>query len=640
MTAPPDWASVMRVLDAARCDLKAGQMIKAEQSSLLDLMGAIEIMDPRTDSYLLHQQSSVSSNLPPFDPTHEMTPRELIWVLDELLGLEMKFLDGFPLASTVFECQYLRPTALADLASTAAASPSVWTSILLEMLLSITHCIRMIWQELCKAQVYEHEDVHLGLGGLDFESLLQAGSNHVLATTEDGKADVTTKDIAHRLDIALANLLQVDFCDPTLCNAIATRLQLRIHLMSAYATLATPPRIGPYVVQHHLGCVAHFIPLAQHWNKNSHRATCFQPQPQLLAIFSSQFPLPSPHPPHCTAQFCSSEGWDQLGFLVANLLGSVQAWQQFLRTASWHDLVEWSSQGRAQQMLVQPYARSVWQVGGIHVSIIWSDGACMGSLTPLSLVSSFLFAMTGLDPMIWQQLLDLRTVEETWDAPARKILGWAHQLGLQLIRTLQIAAQNPSRQRRLLVKEFQAWPILIAKTLSTINLLATVLRPPASLALAPTALSVVALEQALQVLLQGQNLALLTSVECQQTGWVILEVATLLVNQLGGLQHTNVHMSQGGLGLLWLLNAHKAQKMGQDMLLGSGSRHIIEGGYTAFLPQCESLSTTHNRLYHRLKFTQRFGWLQGCLVEGGVSLDQLCSYAAYNAEQCLCASKS
>ncbi|KDE02400.1 hypothetical protein MVLG_07039 [Microbotryum lychnidis-dioicae p1A1 Lamole] len=634
MTAPPGWASVMCVLDAARCDLKAGQMIKAKQSSLLDLMGAIEIMDPRTDSYLLHQQSSVFSNLPPFDPTHEMTPRELIWVLDKLLCLEMKFLDGSPLASTVFECQYLRPTALADLASTAAASPSIWTSILLEMLLSITHCIHMIWQELCKAQVYEHEDVHLGLGGLDFESLLQAGSNHVLATTKDGKADVTTKDIEHRLDVTLANLLRVDFCDPTLCNAIAARLQLRIHLMSAYAILATPSQIGPYVGQHRLGCVAHFIPLAQHWNKNSHHATCFQPQAQLLAIFSSQSPPPSPHPPGCTAQFCSSKAWDQLRLLVANLLGSVQTWQQFLRTASWHDLVEWNSQGCTQQMLVQPYARSIWQ------SIIWSDGACMGSLTPISLVSSFLFEMTGLDPTIWQQLLDLRTMEETWDAPARKILGWAHQLGLQLIRTLQIAAQNPSRQRRLLVKEFQAWPILIAKTLSMINLLAMVLPPPAYLALAPTALSVVALEQALQVLLQGQSLALLTSVECQQTGWVVLEVATLLVNQLGGLQHTNVHTSQGGLGLLWLLNARKAQRMGKDMLLGSGSRHIIEGGYTAFLPQCESLSTIHNSLYHRLKFTQRFGWLQGCLVEGGVSLDQLCSYAADNAEQCLCASKS
>ncbi|SCV67106.1 BQ2448_5752 [Microbotryum intermedium] len=622
MTAPPDWATITTLFDTARCDLYPGQMIKANQSSLLDLMGAIEIMDPRTDSYLLHQQSPVSSNLPSFDPTQDIRPRELIWVLDELLGLEalitlqMKFLDGFPLASTVLECQYLRPNALSELASTAAASPSIWPSILLEMLLSVVQCTQMIWQELCKAQVYEHEDVHLGLGGLDFESLSQAGSSSFLARTGDGKTGTTIDDVVHRLDASLAGLQQLDSCDPTLCNAIAARLQLRIHLMCAYATLATPSQVSPHNARRHLECVAHFLPLAQHWDMNS-RSISFQPHARLLAIFSSQSaPLPTPHPPHCTAQLGSNEAWGQLRCLITHLLGSVQTWQRFLSEGSWHDLAGWSHLGRGQQVLGQPYARSVQQ------SILWSDGACMGSLTPLSLASSFLFAMVGLDPPIWQQLLDLRTREESWDGPARRILGWAHQLGLTLIRTLQIAAQNPSRQRRLLIKEFSAWPILIAK--------------------------------ALQALLEGQDLALLTSVDCRQTGWVVSGLATLLENQLGGLlqvlQQTSAHMPQENWGLKLLLHAQQAHKLGQDMFLmgkTSGPLHPCGGGLTesdifgsAFLPRCEVLQTRHKETCLQLRFGQRFGWVQGHLTECDEPLDEFCSYAAYNGDLRISAKQS
>lgn len=45
-------------------------------------------MDVRTDSFLAAKARD-RGGLPPFDPTLELLPTELVWVLDELLRLEV-----------------------------------------------------------------------------------------------------------------------------------------------------------------------------------------------------------------------------------------------------------------------------------------------------------------------------------------------------------------------------------------------------------------------------------------------------------------------------------------------------------------------------------------------------------------------
>jgi hypothetical protein len=186
-------------LDAALADLSPGQLIKDEHLSLMDLMSAIEvgrlvarcafplktqfvqIMDPRTDSYLsLKKSHPEDGDLPRFDPTEELLPEELLWILDQLLRLEVRlglrafsiladfaalfqttFHDGHPLASTLLSCRYIRPSALAALCHTRATfnhskpPPEYRTTILRAMLLAVIKCTEMIWEELCKAQVYE-----------------------------------------------------------------------------------------------------------------------------------------------------------------------------------------------------------------------------------------------------------------------------------------------------------------------------------------------------------------------------------------------------------------------------------------------------------------------------------------------------
>ena len=47
-------------------------------------------MDARTDSFLsLKQGREKEAELPQFDPKHELLPQELIWILDEVLRLEV-----------------------------------------------------------------------------------------------------------------------------------------------------------------------------------------------------------------------------------------------------------------------------------------------------------------------------------------------------------------------------------------------------------------------------------------------------------------------------------------------------------------------------------------------------------------------
>lgn len=49
-------------------------------------------MDARTDSYLAHQhaQATTGPKLVQFDPTFELLPDELVWILDEVLRLEVR----------------------------------------------------------------------------------------------------------------------------------------------------------------------------------------------------------------------------------------------------------------------------------------------------------------------------------------------------------------------------------------------------------------------------------------------------------------------------------------------------------------------------------------------------------------------
>lgn len=147
-----------------------------------------QINDLRTDSYLsLKKARPEDASLPAFEPAADLLPEELLYILDELLNLEVRrvflgkscarpiahrrlrslvqvnFYDGHPLACTLFTCRYLRPEAMAAVAwapSNAADGGALRRVVLRAMLLGVLKSAEIIWQDLCEGLVYQVS--HLG----------------------------------------------------------------------------------------------------------------------------------------------------------------------------------------------------------------------------------------------------------------------------------------------------------------------------------------------------------------------------------------------------------------------------------------------------------------------------------------------
>lgn len=66
--------------------LSIGQVIRAPDFSFLDALGALEIMDPKTDSGMIPDDEIA------FDDTsiQSLLPEEVIWIMDQLLAREVQ----------------------------------------------------------------------------------------------------------------------------------------------------------------------------------------------------------------------------------------------------------------------------------------------------------------------------------------------------------------------------------------------------------------------------------------------------------------------------------------------------------------------------------------------------------------------
>lgn len=79
--------------------LPAGQLFKDEFFTLFEAVGAIEIMDPKMDSGFIPEGDSFD---PEFDVEGVLQPEQVLWVIDQLMCLEIEWLEGYPLSQTVF----------------------------------------------------------------------------------------------------------------------------------------------------------------------------------------------------------------------------------------------------------------------------------------------------------------------------------------------------------------------------------------------------------------------------------------------------------------------------------------------------------------------------------------------------------
>lgn len=79
--------------------LLPGQLVKDEYFTLFEAVGALEIMDPKMDSGFIPEGDTFDAD---FDPSAPLQAGEVIWIMDQLLCLEITWLDGYPLSQTIF----------------------------------------------------------------------------------------------------------------------------------------------------------------------------------------------------------------------------------------------------------------------------------------------------------------------------------------------------------------------------------------------------------------------------------------------------------------------------------------------------------------------------------------------------------
>ncbi|KAL2802492.1 Mak10 subunit, NatC N-terminal acetyltransferase-domain-containing protein [Aspergillus granulosus] len=91
----------------AASKLKTGQLVKDEYFTLFEAVGALEIMDSKMDSGYLGPEEDKQTLDDDYDTSSDLTPEQVVGIMDELLCHEMAWHMGHPLSQTLFTSLYL-----------------------------------------------------------------------------------------------------------------------------------------------------------------------------------------------------------------------------------------------------------------------------------------------------------------------------------------------------------------------------------------------------------------------------------------------------------------------------------------------------------------------------------------------------
>ncbi|KAI2788019.1 hypothetical protein POX_f08402 [Penicillium oxalicum] len=104
-TAPRD---ITAEFTQAASKLRVGQLVKDESFTLFEAVGALEIMDSKMDSgYIAPGEDQVEALEVNYDTRRELTPEEVVGLMDQLLCHEMAWHMGHPLSQTLFTSIYI-----------------------------------------------------------------------------------------------------------------------------------------------------------------------------------------------------------------------------------------------------------------------------------------------------------------------------------------------------------------------------------------------------------------------------------------------------------------------------------------------------------------------------------------------------
>ncbi|XP_027037069.1 N-alpha-acetyltransferase 35, NatC auxiliary subunit-like, partial [Pocillopora damicornis] len=107
-----NWEDITDNFTEAASELKLGELVHDNIFGLFEAMSAIEMMDPKMDAGMLCNKAK---KVLQFEPAvkaglvriKDLTPKELIGIMDELIACLITWLDGHSLVQTVFTCLYM-----------------------------------------------------------------------------------------------------------------------------------------------------------------------------------------------------------------------------------------------------------------------------------------------------------------------------------------------------------------------------------------------------------------------------------------------------------------------------------------------------------------------------------------------------
>ncbi|CAN8067169.1 unnamed protein product [Agarophyton chilense] len=95
------WQDVTESFEKAKDALKLGEMIHSDGFTLCSAMSAIGLMDPKMDLGCGEVRDAREVQLPP-----DLTRKQIINIMDQLVACEVSWLDSHTLPQTVFSCVY------------------------------------------------------------------------------------------------------------------------------------------------------------------------------------------------------------------------------------------------------------------------------------------------------------------------------------------------------------------------------------------------------------------------------------------------------------------------------------------------------------------------------------------------------
>ncbi|KAF9904521.1 hypothetical protein EC991_002629 [Linnemannia zychae] len=166
------YEDVTALLDTATKGMymDVGQLVQVSSFSLFDAMCAIVIMDPKMDTGMVMDDIV---NQPVYNVNQRVSPKEFIWIFDNILIGQMTWLSGHALSQTLFtSCHILRlleieqedseslSAMINDETNKETSEPprGFLVAVLKSCVLAVAKSCALIWSEMRKGQVYEEED--------------------------------------------------------------------------------------------------------------------------------------------------------------------------------------------------------------------------------------------------------------------------------------------------------------------------------------------------------------------------------------------------------------------------------------------------------------------------------------------------